>query len=67
MPNEKEEIRLLLSKDFTGACPYCKSHNVEQVPGKFGWKVGGNSSKYPEADTAAWGCQDCKRIFHVKD
>jgi len=67
MPNEDQEIKLIFLKDFNRTCPYCKSHQVEQTSGKFGWKVGGNSNKYPEADTAAWRCQDCKRIFHVKD
>jgi len=66
MGENDPEIKLVLSKEFTGVCPNCESKNVEKGILSFGFRSGGSSNKYPEADTAVWHCLECKRIFHVK-
>lgn len=60
------EPKLVLKQEFKGTCSYCGSAIVDKGVLSFGFRTGGSSNKYPEADTAVWHCLDCKETFHVK-
>lgn len=61
----EEEDKLFSKKELNEKCPLCGSGPIYKGIVSFGFKVGGNSNKYPDANIEAWHCENCKKCFNV--